>query len=140
MEEDEVKPKEEKVFSNISHTIINSSKAFSGKPGWVVEMSNTNSERSEKNNFLKERIIGVVHVVVVQAVNLKAMDKGISSDPYCKVSLGKEKHKTKTVNSCLSPKWKESMTLNWIDNGKNDQLRFSLYDNNFVRKNDYLGR
>ncbi len=33
----------------------------------------------------------VVHVVLVQARGLMAMDAGDSSDPYCKLSLGKEK-------------------------------------------------
>jgi hypothetical protein len=31
----------------------------------------------------------IVHVVLVQAHSLTAMDAGDSSDPYCKLSLGK---------------------------------------------------
>ena len=41
------------------------------------------------------KLTGVVHVLVVQARGVLAMDGGTSSDPYCKVTLGKEKARTK---------------------------------------------
>ena len=41
------------------------------------------------------KLTGVVHVLVVQARGVLAMDGGTSSDPYCKVTLGKEKTRTK---------------------------------------------
>ena len=37
----------------------------------------------------------VVHLVMVQARELMAMDVGESSDPYCKIALGKERVKTR---------------------------------------------
>ena len=30
-----------------------------------------------------------------------------------KVTLGKEKHRSKTINNTLNPKWREGMDLNW---------------------------
>ena len=36
------------------------------------------------------------------------MDGGTSSDPYCKVTLGKEKAKTKVINNTLNPKRREA--------------------------------
>ena len=50
---------------------------------------------------------GVVHLVVVQAVGLLAVDRGGSSDPYCKVELGGSKSKTR----CRSRKKKEMEKL-----------------------------
>ena len=32
---------------------------------------------------------------------------------YFKVTLGKEKHRSKTINNTLNPKWREGMDLNW---------------------------
>ena len=35
----------------------------------------------------------LVHVVLIQARGLMAMDSGDSSDPYCKIALGKERQR-----------------------------------------------
>ena len=59
------------------------------------------------------RLTAVVHVLLVQARSVIAMDGGTSSDPYCKVTLGKEKAKTKVINNTLNPKWREAMDLFW---------------------------
>ena len=81
---------------------------------------------------------GIVHILLVQArfqfcnclvINnvtqiltyynqfnnrgVMAMDGGTSSDPYCKITLGKEKAKTKILNNTLNPKWREAFDLNW---------------------------
>ena len=137
MEEDESKPAEEHLFSNLSSSLLSSSKAITNMSAWGLDSDN---ERRERNFVTKDRVIGVVHVVVVQAIHLKAMDNGLNSDPYCKVSLGKDKQKTKTVNNSLNPKWKEFLDLSWVDNGKDDILQFSLYDRNMATKDDFLGR
>ena len=77
----------------------------------------------------------VVHVVIVQARGLQgkaittlllnirhtshflfpflAMDNGESSDPYCKLSMGKEKYKTKAIDGTVNPKWREAFDFNW---------------------------
>ena len=58
---------------------------------------------------------GLVHVLLVQARGVMAMDGGTSSDPYCKITLGKEKVKTKVLNNTLNPKWREAFDLNWYE-------------------------
>ena len=40
-------------------------------------------------------VVVVVHMKELQARGVLAMDGGTSSDPYCKVTLGKEKHRSK---------------------------------------------
>ena len=88
------------------------------------------------------KLTGVVHVLLVQvstvvafpvtdcghqARGVMAMDSGTSSDPYCKVTLGKEKQRSKvtdsqgvsatamsqTIKNTLNPKWREAIDLNW---------------------------
>ena len=39
-----------------------------------------------------------------KARDLTAMDAGLSSDPYCKLSLGKERQKTKSISGTVNPK------------------------------------
>ena len=141
MEEDDTKPTDESVFSNISTSLISTSKTITNISSWGQESTFSDNERKGGRNFVsKDRLIGVVHVLIVQAIHLKAMDKGANSDPYCKVSLGKDKRKTKFINNTLNPKWKESFDLSWLDNGKEDILSISLYDWNVTGKDDFLGR
>ena len=76
MEEDESKPPDDNLFSNISSTILSSSKAITNISAWGQE---SNSSDNERRAFVtRDRLIGVVHVVVVQAIHLKAMDNGIN--------------------------------------------------------------
>ena len=126
---------EENVFSNLSIP-----KAITNMTAWAQDPNSSDNERKDRNSVTRDRLIGVVHVVVVQAVHLKAMDNGVSSDPYCKLSLGKDKQKTKTISATLNPKWKESLDLSWVDNGKDDILQCDIYDHNVAARDDYLGR
>ncbi len=51
-----------------------------------------------------------------QATKLMALDAGgTSSDPYCKVSLGKEKAKTKSISGTINPKWREGFDFYWYE-------------------------
>ncbi len=40
---------------------------------------------------------------------------GTSSDPYCKVSLGREKAKTKSISGTINPKWREGFDFYWYE-------------------------
>jgi len=81
----------------------------------------------------------IVHVVLVQARGLMAMDAGISSDSYCKVTLGKEKHKSKTISKSLNPKWREPFDLFWYQE-LDDYLELALFDHDVGGKDDFMGR
>jgi len=85
------------------------------------------------------KVTGVVHVLLVQARGVLAMDGGTSSDPYCKVTLGKEKHRSKTINNTLNPKWREGMDLNWYEE-LDDFIDIALFDHDEVGKDDRMGR
>ena len=81
----------------------------------------------------------VVHVVLVQAQGLTAMDAGMSSDPYCKLSLGKEKVKSKSKSETINPKWREAFDFNWYEEFDNE-LEVSVWDKDVGSKDDFMGR
>ena len=80
-----------------------------------------------------------MHVLLVQARSVIAMDGGTSSDPYCKVTLGKEKAKTKVINNTLNPKWREAMDLFWYEE-LDDFIDIALFDHGVGGKDDRMGR
>ena len=67
------------------------------------------------------------------------MDGGTSSDPYCKVTLGKEKAKTKVINNTLNPKWREAMDLFWYEE-LDDFIDIALFDHDVGGKDDRMGQ
>lgn len=67
------------------------------------------------------------------------MDGGTSSDPYCKITLGKEKVKTKVLNNTLNPKWREAFDLNWYEE-LDDFIDIALFDHDVGGKDDRMGR
>ena len=81
----------------------------------------------------------VVHVVLVQARGLLAMDSGESSDPYCKIALGKERFKSKSISCTINPKWRESFDLYWHEEFDNE-LSLTIWDKDIGAKDDFMGR
>ncbi|KAF7731922.1 hypothetical protein EC973_007753 [Apophysomyces ossiformis] len=52
-----------------------------------------------------------IQVTLLEARNLKAMDRGGTSDPYARVRVnGKILHKTRHIKKTLTPSWEESFT------------------------------
>ncbi|TRY67420.1 hypothetical protein TCAL_09079 [Tigriopus californicus] len=80
----------------------------------------------------------VVHVVMVQARDLIAMDAGDSSDPYCKLALGREKFKTKSISNTINPKWREGFDLYWYEEF-DSELEMSIWDKDIGSKDDFMG-
>lgn len=68
-----------------------------------------------------------------------AMDAGESSDPYCKIQLGKEKNKTKTISHTVNPKWREGFDMYWYSE-YDDYLDVSVWDKDIGSKDDFMGR
>ncbi|KAI8070792.1 C2 domain-containing protein [Gongronella butleri] len=61
-----------------------------------------------------------VQITLVEGRNLKAMDRGGTSDPYARVRIGnKVVYKTKHVKKTLTPVWNESFVAK-VDSGKLD--------------------
>ncbi|CAO3622085.1 unnamed protein product [Mucor fragilis] len=69
-----------------------------------------------------------VQVNLIEARNLKAMDRGGTSDPYCRVRVGgKVVYKTRHFKKTLTPDWNESFTTKVDSNGV---LDFKVKDHN----------
>jgi len=80
----------------------------------------------------------LVHVVLIQARGLMAMDAGDSSDPYCKIALGKERQKSKVIPCTLNPKWREGFDLYWQED-TDDQMEITIWDRDVGAKDDFIG-
>ena len=83
---------------------------------------------------------GVLSVKVQRADGLKAADSNGLSDPYVKLLLGKEKHKTKTIKKTLSPTWDETFTWKGVLYELAQQsLKLEVFDHDTWSRDDPLG-
>jgi Ca2+-dependent lipid-binding protein len=84
---------------------------------------------------------GVVRVSVVQARNLKAMDRGGTSDPYAIVTLSSApkntKARTQIVVKTLNPYWNSSFDLS-SPNLHRESLQVAIYDKDLL-SDDQIG-
>ena len=54
----------------------------------------------------------IVEVMILEGKGLRAVDRvNHSSDPYCKLSIGKVKMKTKVIYGTVDPHWKEQVSM-----------------------------
>ena len=55
-----------------------------------------------------------VEVMILEGKGLRAVDRvNHKSDPYCKLSIGKVKMKTKVISGTVDPHWKEQVSMTW---------------------------
>ena len=81
---------------------------------------------------------------VLHANKLRAADVNGSSDPYCKVKLGRFKAKTRTLKKTLEPEWNETfMFVLEADDlalmGGVPVLSFEVWDHNLLARDYFLG-
>ncbi|XP_029541741.1 synaptotagmin-1-like [Oncorhynchus nerka] len=85
-------------------------------------------------------------VVILEAKNLKSMDKGGSSDPYVKVQLALDKKKwkrkkTSVKKSTLNPYFNESFTFDVsFEQIQRVHLMISVWDHDKLSRNDAIGK
>ena len=68
-----------------------------------------------------------LRVVIVNGINLPAMDTGGTSDPYCRLEVGNQAVKSKTIHKTLNPNWNETFTFNVHDPSR-EALKIFMYD------------
>lgn len=71
-------------------------------------------KKSTPSTVKIKRKKSMVNIMVIEAKNLRAVDwNNNTSDPSCKVSIGKEKFRTSTKYKTVNPVWKESFSIGW---------------------------
>jgi len=80
-----------------------------------------------------------LHIKVIEARNLAAMDFGGTSDPYCRVknNFNKQQFKTKIVDKTLNPKWGEEFKM--FNPPLDGKLMILLWDHDTFTSDDFLG-
>jgi Ca2+-dependent lipid-binding protein len=76
-------------------------------------------------------------VNVRRANGLIAKDSGGTSDPYCCVTIGKEKQKTQKIMKNLNPQWNEELKFSTLIFEQN--ITFQLFDWDRFGSDDPLG-
>ncbi|KAF3620442.1 C2 and GRAM domain-containing protein [Capsicum annuum] len=77
-------------------------------------------------------------VRVIEARNIPAMDPNGFSDPYVKLSLGRQKFRSKVVKKCLNPSWCEEFAFK-VDDLK-EELIISVLDEDKYFNDDFVGQ
>ncbi len=72
---------------------------------------------------------------VAEARNLKALDFGGTSDPYCILQLGGQQVRTQTIWKTLSPLWGEEFHLQ-VKDVDTEQLTITVFDENKEAKDE----
>jgi len=79
-------------------------------------------------------------VKVIEARNIAAMDKGGTSDPYCrlKCNFNKQRFKTRVIDKTLTPKWEETFKF-FAPYPAEGQLTLKMWDKDRWTTDDFLG-
>lgn len=88
-----------------------------------------------------KRAVGILHVKVVRAMNLKKKDLMGASDPYVKLKLSEEKlpsKKTRVKQRNLNPEWNEDFNF-VIKDPQSQTLDIAVYDWEQVGKHEKMG-
>jgi len=82
----------------------------------------------------------VLTVKVIEARNIAAMDKGGTSDPYCrlKCNFNKQRFKTKVIDKTLTPKWDEIFKF-FAPSHPEGQVVLKMWDKDRWTTDDFLG-
>ncbi|KAK6134176.1 hypothetical protein DH2020_032066 [Rehmannia glutinosa] len=80
--------------------------------------------------------LGLLRIRVRRGINLAVRDT-VSSDPYCVLSCGTQKVKTKVVRGNCNPVWNEELTIYIKD--LNVPILLSVYDKDTFTGDDSMG-
>ena len=97
--------------------------------------NHANGQKSRSTSAMIE-YIGIVTVQLVEGKNMIVKDI-TSSDPYCVLTIGQQKWKSKTKYKTLNPTYNETFAFSW--NGV-DQLLVDVFDKDGLTKDDHMGK
>ncbi|RCI05087.1 hypothetical protein CU098_011999 [Rhizopus stolonifer] len=97
-------------------------------------LSSNESTTRPKSIFEDKDRVATIKVTVIEARNLKGMNRDKTSDPYCRVRLGKHSiHKTKHIKKNCNPQWQDSFTTKVFGTSV---LDFLVRDHNTLSDSD----
>ena len=84
---------------------------------------------------------GVMVVTLERAAGLKAADRNGYSDPYCKLTLCGQKHKSATIKRTVNPRWAQDFNFNGeLHDLCDEPLQLQVFDYDFgPQRDDFLG-
>lgn len=96
--------------------------------------SSSSSTSSLKDAAMVE-FIGIINLKLVEGRNFIIKDI-LTSDPYCVLSVGLQKRRSKIKRRCLNPVYNEDFNFSW--DGR-DPLKIEIYDHDDLSKDDHMG-
>lgn len=84
---------------------------------------------------------GVLHVRLLRGDNLVSKDANGRSDPFVKLSVGKQLHKSSTKKETLNPVWDEEFdfVVGMAELENKTRLRLEVWDWDYDGKREYMG-
>ena len=82
---------------------------------------------------------GTMRIVLVSARGLKAADSNGLSDPYCQLSMGRQRKTSTTIKKSLNPIWKEEFQFKGEIAKLGSKLLLRMYDYDLVGFDDAIG-
>jgi Ca2+-dependent lipid-binding protein len=122
--------------STSSNSIISKSSSNNDIPPVPVIplFRDLSSDFSESAGDIEEG--AMVNITIIEARNLKAMDRGGTSDPYCRVHMrNKAIYKTRHLKKTLSPDWSESFNCKVTSSS----IDFKVKDHNKLNNDVDIG-
>lgn len=108
-------------------------------PKRMKRIGSSSSRHSPPSPCLRDaamiEYIGIIEVELIEGKNLIIKDI-ISSDPYCKLTVGLQSRKSTIKKKTLNPQYNEMFSFSW--DGK-DKLRIEIYDHDDLSKDDHMG-
>ena len=109
----------------------------------IVPIHNSNDRLVELLQILwpaGDPTSGSLLVHLSHATNLKAMDRNGFSDPYVKLTLRGQTHKSKTIKKSLNPRWDDHFEFKGVLGELLEQpMQLHAFDNDFGKQDDKLG-
>ena len=80
-----------------------------------------------------------IEVMILEGKGLRAVDRvNHLSDPYCKLSIGKVKMKTKVIYGTVDPHWKEQVSMTWQNESRKMALQIMSGEKVQTKKSQYV--
>eukprot|EP00003_Mantamonas_plastica_P015613 TRINITY_DN2636_c0_g1_i3.p2 TRINITY_DN2636_c0_g1~~TRINITY_DN2636_c0_g1_i3.p2 ORF type:complete len:504 (+),score=197.17 TRINITY_DN2636_c0_g1_i3:19-1530(+) len=150
--EDDKDNKDKKFFDKVGEGFGKVGEGF-GKVGKDLESMTTNIGSGIGNVFVKKKdrkketvnnrevslVSGDMRITVMNAKNLRAADKGGTSDPYVSMKYGWQMEETTVIKKSLNPVWDETFLFEFHSTD-NPVIVMDVWDMDVLGNPDFLGR